>query len=518
MPEFLRAYIVVIFLSAFALFIVNRWKPFPVSAPEYRSWIVLWLGMTSVAFLGFNYWIFILLGAVLLSRVLPRNLEDKVAAYFFLLPTLPFLTRQIPGFGGINFLFDMTYPRLLDFVVLVPVFFALIGGTRGRAATRYFPSDKYAYSYFVLISILAFRDTTITGGIRGAFYVLTDQFLPYYVVSRAVISLDGFRKVFSAIAASAFVVSVLAIFEAGKQWYLFENLERTLSQYRGRSSPYAVGRFGSIRVKTTFAGPIALGYFLVIGYAALRFLKTYFKDNKVYFGFSMAILVSLILTFSRGPWVGLVIFLCVFAILSPRRGKALPSLALVGAGIAFVLITIPGGDKIIGFLPYLGGGAATGSVDYRERLFTNSLIVISRSPFLGSTTYMSAPEMLELRTGQGIIDTVNTYLVIALTAGYIGLGLFAGTFISVLLGILKNTRRAHTLGIEYFTVGQTLFSVVFAMLVIVGTVSPIGSIPLYYWSFAGLGAAYINLMRANTGEKNRTKTLEQDRHFSHVQG
>ena len=61
--------------------------------------------------------------------------------------------------------------------------------------------------------------------------------------------------------------------------------------------------------------------------------------------------------------------------------------------------------------------------------------VIARHPWLGSVTFLETPEMIAMTQGQGIIDTVNTYLRVALEKGIVGVGLFIGFFFTVCWGI-----------------------------------------------------------------------------------
>jgi O-antigen ligase len=95
--------------------------------------------------------------------------------------------------------------------------------------------------------------------------------------------------------------------------------------------------------------------------------------------------------------------------------------------------------------------------------------------------------MQQLKQGQGIIDIVNTYLGVALASGFVGLALFCGFFLVVLVELVLALRRA---GGDTYPLGQTLFCALLGILVMIFTTSSIGLIAVIYWSVAGLAQGY----------------------------
>src|SRR6185503_7460188 len=96
----------------------------------------------------------------------------------------------------------------------------------------------------------------------------------------------------------------------------------------------------------------------------------------------------------------------------------------------------------------------------------------------------------QLKQGEGIIDVVNTYVGVALASGLVGLSLFCGFFLVVLLELLAVLRRAGDRDGEPYVLGQALFCALLGILVMIGSASSTGLIPLVYWSIAGLAQAY----------------------------
>jgi O-antigen ligase len=168
-----------------------------------------------------------------------------------------------------------------------------------------------------------------------------------------------------------------------------------------------------------------------------------------------------------------------------------------------IIAVLPGGQRLIDVMPFIGR-VDIGSITYREQLFDNALTVIARKAFFGSADYLMAPEMQAMIQGQGIIDIVNTYLGIALKHGLVGLGLFVGFFCAVLLVIRKAMRTLPDRDGEVYRLGSSLFATIVGILVIIFTVSSITIIPVVYWSVAGMGVAYAQMVKTTSyQEKSR---------------
>jgi len=205
------------------------------------------------------------------------------------------------------------------------------------------------------------------------------------------------------------------------------------------------------------------------------------------------LIIGLIFPVSRGPWIGACVLFIVFNATGRNPARRLIGLALAGMLALLLLSTLPGGERVINLLPFIGKTEKS-NVDYRENLLTNSMIVIQRNLWFGSVNYLEEPEMVALYEG-GIIDVVNTYIAIALEKGIIGLGLFVGFFALVLIGVNRAMRLIADRESEEYLLGRVILSTLLAILVIIFTTSSITVIPLVYWSVAGLGVAYAQMVR-----------------------
>ena len=79
-----------------------------------------------------------------------------------------------------------------------------------------------------------------------------------------------------------------------------------------------------------------------------------------------------------------------------------------------------------------------------------------------------------------------------------GLGLFVTFFALTLLGIYRAMRSIPDRDSEEYLLGRVLLATLLAILIIIFTVSSITIIPIMYWSVAGLGVAYAQMVRNNT--------------------
>jgi O-antigen ligase len=159
-----------------------------------------------------------------------------------------------------------------------------------------------------------------------------------------------------------------------------------------------------------------------------------------------------------------------------------------------LMAALPGTDKVVNLLPFIGSTEKE-NVDYRANLMTNSMIVIQRHPWFGSSNFTATPEMEAMRQGEGIIDIVNTYLRVALEKGFVGLGLFAGFFALTLIGIYRAMRLIPDKESEEHLLGRVLLATLVSVLVMIFTVSSITFIPIVYWSVAAMGVAYTLMVR-----------------------
>ena len=123
--------------------------------------------------------------------------------------------------------------------------------------------------------------------------------------------------------------------------------------------------------------------------------------------------------------------------------------------------------------------------------------VIAMEPWLGSPYFMYSEPMQELRNNT-LIDVVNSYLLIALRYGYVGLAMFCSVFLAALWKVIAALRRQPVEDTERFVQGQAILGMLFAVLLTIATVSDISFIPILSWCAAGLAIGYGHLVARET--------------------
>lgn len=489
MPEHFRALIVILVLAGIVFAMARRPAADLIPDRNFTRRRNLWFVLTLLAFVSHSFWVYAGIAAIVLTFA-RKSERNPVALFFLLLFLIPPSPVEIPGFGLINYFFALNHVRLLALCVLLPAFFAL----RRRADTvpfgRTWP-DKLLAANIVLTSLLYLRDTTVTDTLRQTLYLFIEVFLPYYVASRALKSLSDFKDALFGFVLAAMVLSLIGLFEYSKHWQLYSAVVNAMGM---QWDPGYLSRGGSLRASATTGQAIALGFVISVAIGFYLYLQENVR-SKLQRSFGALLLAGgLYVPLSRGPWVGAAAMIVVFIGTGRKAVKRLMLLAAAGVLALPLLAVVPGGQKVLDLLPFIGT-VEVENITYRQRLIDNAVIVIQRNPWLGSFDYRSTPEMQSLTQGQGIIDIVNTYIGVALSFGLIGLTLFVVFFVSVLQGIRKGMRSFPNKDDEARRLGRALLATLAGILVTIVTVSSISVIPVVYWSVAGLGVAYAQMAR-----------------------
>ncbi len=491
MSEHLRALVVIAVLSVLSFLVLRR----PVVAmgmadEDFRRRRNLWLAVTAVAFLANNFWIFVLLAGSLL--LFARRERNPLALYVFLLFAVPPFAAALPGLGIVNKLFELSLPRLLALMVLLP--FALRRREPGSPAFGKHIADWLVVAYLLLQLVLQYRADTLTNTLRSAFYAYLDAFLPYYVASRSLRTAQDLRDLLLSLVVSALLLVPIAAFEFLKHWLLYAALPEALGM-NTEGATY-LGRGDTLRAVASTGHSIVLGYLMAIALLLHFGLRRANPAPREWTVAAVALGVGLIASVSRGPWVGAACGIVAMTVASRQPGRRLLRLVLPAAVVAALLVVSPWGEKVIAYLPFVGN-IDEGNVSYRQQLFEVSIKVIAQNPLFGSPYFMYSEPMQELRTGN-LIDVVNTYLLIPLRYGYVGLALFCGVFAAAIWAVVAALRRQPVEDSERFGQGQAILGMLIAVLVTIATVSDVSFIPILYWCAAGLAIGYARLVASET--------------------
>ena len=496
MPIHLRALVVILVLAATTFAIVKApVRALSADAGDFERRRNLWIAITLAAFLAHNFWLYIIFVVVLLRLAAPRE-TNKLALYFFVLFAVPMFARQIPGVGPINQFFEINYARLLALMLLLPAYLAARKQPDVVAFGRALP-DKMLIGYLMInFGLIISSTATLTVALRqGILYPFMDVFLPYYVASRTVKSLDGFRDVLMSFVVAALVLGAIGVFEAASHWLLYANLDDAMG-FRWALGGYLERAGAGLRAQASTGQPIILGYVMAVALGFYLYLGKLIPGMMLW-ATGLAVLAGgLISALSRGPWAGAVLMVLVFTMAGRAPLRRLTQLGVCGFLGAAALLATPVADKIMDLLPFIGThtGETAMSVSYRQRLLDIGISVILQNPIFGSPDFYTMAETTELKQGSGLIDLVNTYLAIGLANGLIGLSLFTGVFLASAAGIFKAMRSLPDRNSELYVLGQALLATVLGIMLIIFTVSSISVTALVYWSVAGLGIGYARMV------------------------
>jgi O-antigen ligase len=494
MPEHLRA-LVVILVIALACFLLARRSAseYAMADQDFVRRRNLWFGVTLIAFLSHNFWIFFVVTAIVL--LLARKREwNPIALFLFLVLALPSFGARVSGLGIINQLLLIDYARLLSLTILLPAALQLRGRSES-AGTLYRVADFCVIGYALLQLALQLQVDTVTNTARYGVYAVLDVWLPYFVASRSLRDPQAFRDAMMSFVVACMIVATIAMFEYLRHWLLYRALPDALGASGGVGAYQE--RAGSLRAQVTAGHPIALGYVLAVALGVHLFIKRLTSNTPMWWLGFVVLVGGLVATVSRGPWIGAAVVVVVFLVFSPR-GAANLTKVLGALVVVFGLLLIsPLGSSVIDHLPFIGTIEAD-NITYRERLFDIGTLIVMQNPFFGSFDYLLRPEMQELKQG-GMIDVVNSYLGVALSSGLVGLTVFSGAFVASLAAAFSARRLIPDPDDETRMLGNALIAVMVGIMLIIFTVSSITVVPTIYWTFIGLSVAYYAMVRQSGG-------------------
>ncbi len=473
MPNHLKAYIVIMAIGFMCHLLWQRAAPgLIVIAPEgptvrrvSKLYFTAWAVLTSVVFLSSNYYLFIFAAAVavfMVRKSMPYQAQGGL--YVVLLLAAPSLSKSLPGFFGLNRLFEMSWPIILGLV------FAFTGQSRKTFALSS-RMDWVVLALFGVVALLSFRDTSFTDGLRESFLYFNLICIPYFIARKWCVDIHAIKFCMLGLAFIVLILSAIAIFVSLRHWNLYDALGAPLGLEVSRITSYKY-REGFLRTSATL-GSIhlaAIGFCGVIMYFYLSATK---KKSPLQLLILAAFFMSILLTFSRAPWLVGAGMLALYMAMA-YKSKGLFYLLAGAMGLGAVLMATGMLDEVMD--SFLLKDAS--NVDYRQRLLELGVAEIMRNPLLGNTHFMSSPRLQELRQGEGIIDIVNTYLQVGLQFGLVAMVLFASMVFAWPIAQyrrIKRTRDEQLLG-----AAQVYLVVMLGLAAVIFTVSSFGSGSVFF--------------------------------------
>jgi len=409
----MKVYFIVMILFSAGFFGVRY-----VFAPPMRQYFGLrmylsFAGILGAGFLLHNAALFVATaGVVLLVTVTSRT--DALCRLAMLVALIPDVTYFVSAGGA--YLGNLTTSDALSIGALLACI--LRPGLQARRGMGI--EDALVLALMIIFSVGASRAANISGISREIVTIALGLGLPFFVFSRFVRDRAQFGYVVGALAGTALILAVIAIYEARFHWSVFYPVFANQSLGEVMSHSLRV-RAGLMRTPTAFNESTSFAVFQLVGVFAIIASRRLFRNGFLWVGsFGLAI-IGLLVAQSRGA--DLALLFGVFVLLMVRRRYILAA-GIAAGGTLIVTLLILLASSIPKVAAFLGADRGYGSDgDYRQTLLRRGLQEGMRHPFFGDDKLRVVSRMADVVQGEGIVDFVNTYLMIFLNSGFVGLGL-----------------------------------------------------------------------------------------------
>jgi hypothetical protein len=491
MPEHLRALAFILALSIPTFFYLQKaFTPsFGNAVEDFTRRRNGWFFLLLVGFLSHNFWI-LMVATLILGLYLSGKDSHRLSAFLFLLFTLPAFTKDIPGFGIINYFYSIGYVQILALCLLLPLYIKL-RSEHGVTPFLKLHADKFFLAYFLLQLGQQLQVDSVTNTMRYALKIFIEYFLPYYVASRSIKNLQDFKDVLRSLLIAILAIVPLAAFEYLRGWLLFSYIMGVLDVDWGLGT--YLGRGGAVRAQVTAGQAIPMGFVFMVGIGLYYYVSRLISSRRDFYLLFFMLLVGLLVPVSRGPWLGAVVILAILIITRQGGVKQLIKYSAIAAPVVAAYMA---GlfDPVINAIPFLSGALDMGTADYRTQLIEVSLSVLKLNLWFGSFYYLDHPSMQQMIQADGIIDMVNTYLSIAMSYGLVGLILYVMTFVCALFNFYTGFKTVP-FDTEMNFLGRALVATMIGILVTIFTVSTITVIPWLQWFITGMLLSYSKIAR-----------------------
>lgn len=457
MVQNLKALLVVLIVCLPALALARRALAAILPGDAFAVRAQAWLVLTVAAFVAPSFWLYAAVAAPVMLWATQRD-PNPAALYLVLLFAVPHAEVPVPSVL-VHELFDLSHPRLLALTLLAGTAWRL----HRQRGTSPGLGDWLVVGYIVLAVGLMVPHDSATHSLRRVFLFCVDNLVLFYVFSRIRPEVGALRDVLGAWVMSGLLLAPVGVVETLRSWLLYNGIG---DQWDAPSVFAYLLRGDLLRAQATTGHSLTLGYWLAMSWGFFLLLQRDWTSRWIRLLAGALLIAGLGAALSRGPWITAVLMTMVFMVLHPRgAGAAIKGVAAVTLALTLALAS-PVGEQIIGLLPFVGNVDAA-NVEYRQRLFETTLPLILANPIGGNPDVLSNLE--SLRQGQGIIDLVNGYILVALYYGLGGLALFAGLLLAAAARALAAWRHWRRIDEGAALCAASLFAAMAASIFFIAT-------------------------------------------------
>jgi O-antigen ligase len=447
----LKSLVVIIFITLpiwlLAPSIFGKFSSTATVKARRNTWIIL----TILGLISPTIWIYLFIAFPLVYRA--ARLDPNPAALFILLFfAVPNAQVSIPGLPFE--VFPVGHRRMLALAFIAPIFLTKVPSKLG--AKKIFDLMFLILLAFVFLKFsLDAPYRSETHSLRELILLFLDAVLIYFIFRIFCDKPEQILDCLSMWVLVAILLSAVAIFEHAKGWLLYTSIN---ARWGDENVFSFLVRAGSLRAQASTGHSLALGLWLAIAWPFFLVIQQNQEKFSLKLVSGVLILLGLWSSGSRGPWLATLVSTIVYFGMNPIGASQgikyiIKMIIIIGA----ILIS-PIGQSLIPYLPFVGT-IDPENIDYRIHLFEVCVNLIKSNPFFGNPFALN--QMESLRQGQGIIDLVNGYLLIAVFNGLISLGLFLALLV---VGVRRTVVAWHKLRINDLRCGYIGAALVGAMI------------------------------------------------------
>ncbi|MEO8313424.1 MAG: O-antigen ligase family protein [Pseudomonadota bacterium] len=457
-----------------------------MSDEDFRRRRVIWAVSTCAVFLSPHILIFFLIVVPTTMWAVKKD-SNPLAMLGIVGSTVPYATLDVPH------LFPLTLSRILVFCIVIPLLLR-----SEPALPRAAPAPRQHANWIVSFLLFAFLTLLIipklqsyswSEVLRQEILMILDTMVPFWFLLRMLRSFKTLNEVLAVTVLTSAVMAPVALFESLWGWLLYSEVTQN---WGAGGNPFAyVMRGDRVRALVTTDHSLALGFMMAIAFGYWLHLQRWVPSRSTTLIGAALMWVGMIAAYSRGPWIAAILLMFAYFGLMPKgTGRVIKALVLGGLLLAILAVT-PFGAGIIDTLPFVGHMDSE-NVDYRAQLFSLAMELIPQHPWFGDLNVTS--HMESLRQGQGIIDLVNGFLLIALFYGLVPLAILVLIIFIVLGKIRFAAVRSRQYDINVYSLGAVLIACILAALFFTW-------VARFAWeliSLFAMGLAYARLVNAAT--------------------
>jgi O-antigen ligase len=438
--------------------------------------IIFWLSMLPLIFLINNEPLTLLAGFVLLV-FLNKGQSPAISVAFFIIivSAVPDWVEHFMSAPGVNYLLLLSFDKIAALAILAP----LIGAVYKSSRVPWNTTDSLVVAFVFLTVVLTFREGQLTTVMRFLVDSMILIVIPYFVISRSILSMKDMRYCSLAFLILAILLSAVLIVSQIIQIDIYEafntrGLYLGIREYRG----------GFLRLSGPSSG-VVIGFLMLAGLLSLDILKKYRLIHPfIFWMLAGSFGLSLLFGGSRGGLMGFILGVGIYAYFIKLAGFW----RITGLFVLVLLAILEYSFDITSFLVYED---EYGTFDYRSALYQASWVYLQQYPLFGSHFYLTSGHFDHLITGLGIIDIVSAYLQVGLQYGYVGLLLFVSMYLSVIFPLLKKLLSGRYSCEESKAYVAMYFTLNIVMAVILITTSMVSLFPVFMMVTLALGRSLL---------------------------